>query len=231
MIECVIVEDEPRALEIIQRYIKKIDFLDLKASLREPIRAIEIINDLRPQLLFLDISLPEINGFQLFSLLTCKPFVIFTTAYPQHAVKSYEVDALDYLLKPISFDRFVKSVSKAYQLISRSSERSSDSIIFLKSGFQIHRVSVDAIICIEKKGNYLTFYLSDKQIIVRENMSDVFSLVPEHRFVRIHKSFVVSLKHLETIEAHQVTLGKLKIPIGVTYRESFLSKVKLSPKK
>lgn len=221
---CVVVEDEPRALDVIHRYAEKIEFLRIDASLREPLKAIEIVNQLQPDLLFLDVNLPGLDGFQFFTMLNFKPYVIFTTAYPEHAVKSYDIDALDYLLKPISFDRFVKAVTKAKQAIDKTIPNPS---IFLKSGPQTHRVNAEDIICIEKNGNYLIFHLWDRKIMTRANMSEIFSIVPEHGFVRIHKSYVVSLKHLETIENHQVTVGKMKVPIGVTYRESFINKLSL----
>lgn len=228
MISCVVIEDEPKALDVIEHYVKKIDFLDLKASVREPLKAIEFINTKKIDLLFLDINLPEINGLQFFSTLEYKPFVIFTTAYPQHAVESYEMNAIDYLLKPFSFERFLKSVTKARNIITNSSATISQqepSIIYIKSGAQTHRVNLGEILFLEKEGNYLTFFLKEKKIVIRENMSDVFDIVPKNDFIRVHKSYVISIKHLETIEAHQVTVGKVKIPLGPSYREDFLKKL------
>lgn len=227
MIRCAVIEDEPKGVEVITRYISRIEFLDLKASFREPLKAIEWINHEKIELLFLDINLPEVSGLQFLSILKHKPLVIFTTAYPQHAVDSYEIDAVDYLLKPISFERFLKSVSKAQVLINQLNNvsHSESEIIYVKSGGQTHRIHIDEIIYLEKEGNYLTLFLKDKKIVIRENMSDIFNIIPKTDFIRVHKSFVVSIKHLEMIEAHQVTVGKVKIPLGASYREEFLKRL------
>lgn len=228
MISCIVIEDEPKALDVIERYVKKIDFLKLRTSIREPMKAIEFINSEKIELLFLDINLPEINGLQFFSTLQYKPLVIFTTAYSQHAVESYEMNAVDYLLKPFSFERFLKSVTKAQSILTHSISNISQqgpSIIYIKSGGQTHRIHLDEILYLEKDGNYLTFFLKDKKIVIRENMSDVFDIVPKSEFIRVHKSYVISIKHLETIEAHQVTVGKVKVPLGPSYRENFLKAI------
>jgi len=219
-----LIEDEPRAIEVLQRYISKIDMLDLRASIREPLKAIETIHSEQIELLFLDIHLPAMDGVQFYSSLNLKPLVIFTTAYQEHAVQSYDIDAVDYLLKPIGFDRFLKSVSKAQSILSRTRTETSENphILYVKSGGLTHRVNRDDILYLEKEGNYLTLFLKDKKIVVRENMSRVFDLVPRSDFVRVHKSFVISIRHLETIEAHQVTVGKTKIPLGAFFREAFL---------
>ena len=226
---CVIIEDEPRAIEVIERYIVKLDFLQLLNSFREPLPAIDFINHEQVDLLFLDINLPDINGLQFFNSLTHKPYVIFTTAYPEYAIESYEVNAVDYLLKPISFERFLKSVTKVQNLINKPSSSSiGSSVIFIKSGGQTHRIHLAEILFLEKDGNYLTICLKDRKILVRENMADIFKLVPETEFVRIHKSFVISIRHLEMIEQHQVTVGKVKIPLGPSYREAFLKRISLT---
>lgn len=222
-ISCAIVEDEPRAIEIIQRYVEKIDFLDLKIVAREPLKAIEGINDQKVQILFLDINLPEINGLQFFASLVHKPLLILTTAYPEHAVESYEIEAVDYLLKPITFERFLKSATKAHRIIKHSeASKNGQLVINVKSGGQLHRVPLNEILYFEKDGNYLIMYLKDKKIIIRENMSDIFKIVSPANFIRIHKSYVVSIQHVEMIESHQVTVAKIKIPLGASYRRNFL---------
>lgn len=224
-ISCAILEDEPRAIEIIQRYIERVDFLQLKATRREPLKAIDLIDLEKIELLFLDISLPDINGLHFYKSLTHKPLVIFTTAYPEHAVDSYEIEAVDYLLKPISFERFLKSVSKAKNAIMPPPGLKRDqAIINVKSGGQLHVVRMSDILYLQKDGNYLIMHIKGKQIVVRENMSDVFKIVPSGEFIRVHKSYVVSLQHVEMIESHQVTVAKTRIPLGATYRESFMKR-------
>ena len=149
----------------------------LKASFREPTKAISLIEQRNVDLIFLDINLLEINGLQFFKALHYKPLVIFTTAYPQYAVESYEIDAFDYLVKPISFDRFLKSVTKAKSVLDKGIPRSEARTIFIKSGGQKHRVNVDEIIYFEKDKNYMTIHLLTKKILIRENMTNAHHVV------------------------------------------------------
>lgn len=234
MINCIAVDDEPKALDVIHRYCKKIDSLSLKAQFREPVKAVEFLRTEKVELLFLDINMPELNGIQLFSTLADKPMVIFTTAYSEYAIESYRLNAIDYLLKPITFERFLQSVNKASELIKLKNNSqpginsSKADFIFLKSGPQTHKVKVDDIYYLEKDGNYITVYSKEKKILLRENMTDIFDLIPKEGFIRVHKSFIVASRHIETIESEQVIVNKTKIPLGITYRDAFLKEFKLS---
>jgi len=226
---CIAIDDEPKALEVIERYCQKSDLADLKATFREPVKAIEFLNREKIDLIFLDINMPDINGIQLIQTLAAKPMVIFTTAYSNYAVESYNLNAIDYLLKPITFERFLAAVNKAIGLKATKNggtakEEDSPSI-FVKSGPQTYQVKVNDILYLEKDGNYITICLKDKNILVRENMGDIFDLVPPADFVRVHKSFVVSIRHITMIEAHQLTIGQAKIPVGSTYREGLKSRL------
>ena len=223
MISCIAIDDEPMALEVIERYCQKSGLIDLKASFREPVKAIEYLNGESTGLVFLDINMPEVNGIQLLRTLASKPMVIFTTAYSNYAVESYDLNAIDYLLKPITFERFLAAVNKA--LIQKTfkngtSKDDDDASIFVKSGPQTYQVKLNDILYLEKDGNYITIYLNDKNILVRENMGDIFELVPSSDFIRVHKSYVVAIRHITMIEAHQLLIGQAKIPIGSTYREA-----------
>lgn len=158
--------------------------------------------------------------------------MIFTTAYSEFAVESYELNAIDYLLKPIEFDRFLKAVNKIHssQNIKRkeeSIENIKDSII-LKSGSKSHKINTKEILYIEGSGNYLTFHIVDKKLMVLMSMSDALNLLPEKEFIRIHKSYIVSLSQLKIIENHQVQINEVKLPVGKHYKENFLNKVKNS---
>lgn len=215
MITCIAIDDEPKALEVIERYCGKTSQMSLKASFREPVKAIEYLQRERVDLIFLDINMPDINGMQLLQTLSPKPLVIFTTAYSHYAVESYELNALDYLLKPITFERFLIAINKAAAVLS-----SEESTVFFKSGPQTYQVKVADIFYFEKDGNYITVHLKDKQILIRENMSDIFDLVPAAGFLRVHKSYVVAIGHITMIEVHQLIAGGQKIPIGSSYRES-----------
>jgi two-component system LytT family response regulator len=231
MINCIAIDDEPKALEVIERYCQKVDSICLKATFREPVKAIEFLRSEEIDLIFLDINMPDINGIQLITALAAKPMVIFTTAYSNYAVESYNLNAVDYLLKPITFDRFLASVNKAAVLFALKSKTSNKNAgpdtVFVKSGPQTYQVKIGDILYLEKDGNYITVHLKDKKILIRENMTDIFEIVPEEEFVRVHKSFVVAVKHITMIEVHQLIINGEKIPIGSTYRENLRTRLGL----
>jgi len=230
MINCIAIDDEPKALEVIERYCKKIDTLILKATFREPVKAIDFINREKIDLIFLDINMPDISGLQLIATLTARPMVIFTTAYSNYAVESYDLNAIDYLLKPITFERFVTAVNKALTAFAGKNKlvkSDAPGTVFLKSGSQTHQVKVSDILYLEKEGNYITVYLKDKRILMRENMADIFSIIPANEFVRVHKSYIVAIEHIAMIEVHQLVINGEKIPIGSTYREPLRARLGL----
>jgi DNA-binding LytR/AlgR family response regulator len=222
MLTCIAIDDEPKALEVIERYCQKISVANLKATFREPLKAIEFLNREKVDLIFLDINMPDISGMQLLQTLSPRPLIIFTTAYSQYAVESYALNALDYLLKPVTFERFLMAVNRAAAALSSKSPSGpdEDAAVFIKSGPQTHRVKVSEIRYLEKNGNYITVHLKDGHILIRENMGDIFDLVPATDFVRVHKSYVVSIRHISMIEVHQLMVNGEKIPIGSTYRDS-----------
>ena len=223
MMNCIAIDDEPKALEVIERYCQKIDFICLKASFREPVKAIEYLNQEKIDLVFLDINMPDINGLQLIATLALKPMIIFTTAYSNYAVESYDLNAIDYLLKPITFERFLAAANKAHTLFMMKNKtgvkNETPETVFIKSGSQTHHLKISDILYLEKDGNYITIFLKDKRILIRENMTDIFDIVPQEEFVRVHKSFVVAIRHITMIEVHQLIINNEKIPIGSTYRE------------
>jgi DNA-binding LytR/AlgR family response regulator len=221
MITCIAIDDEPKALEVIERYCNKTSLVDLKATFREPVKAIEFLNHEKIDLIFLDINMPDISGMQLMQTLSPRPMVIFTTAYSHYAVESYDLNALDYLLKPITFERFLAAINKAAAKLSSKNGLSNEDepTVFIKSGPQTYQVKVGDILYLEKDGNYITIHLKDRNILIRENMGDIFDLVPATDFLRVHKSFVVSIKHISMIEIHQLVINGEKIPIGSTYRD------------
>ncbi len=220
---CIAIDDEPKALEVIERYCRKSDLVDLKATFREPVKAIEFLTREKIDLIFLDINMPDITGIQLIQTLATKPMVIFTTAYSNYAVESYNLNAIDYLLKPITFERFLAAVNKAADLFAQKNKTGNKNVdsdtVFIKSGPQTYQVKIADIFYLEKDGNYITVYLKDKKILIRENMTDIFEIVPAEEFVRVHKSFVVAIRHITMIEVHQLIINAEKIPIGSTYRE------------
>lgn len=230
MITCIAIDDEPKALEVIKRYCEKTNMVSLKNTFREPVKAIEFLQHEKVDLIFLDINMPDISGLQLVQTLHPRPMIIFTTAYRDYAVESYDLDALDFLLKPIAFERFLIALKKATaaHLLKNTAVAEDESAVLIKSGTQTYRVKVADILYLEKDRNYLTVHLQDKQILIRENMSDIFDLVPAAGFVRVHKSYVVAIRHITMIEVHQLTINGEKIPIGNTYRESLRMRLGMS---
>jgi len=230
MITCIAIDDEPKALEVLKRYCEKTSLVSLKETFREPVKAIEFLQREKVDLIFLDISMPDISGLQLVQTLSPAPLIIFTTAYRNYAVESYDVNALDFLLKPIAFERFLVALNKATAaILSKNATVTEDeATVLIKSGPQAYRVKLADILYLEKDRNYLTVHVKDKQILIRENMSDIFELVPAAGFVRVHKSYVVAIRHITMIEMHQLTINGEKIPIGVTYRESLRARLGMS---
>jgi two-component system LytT family response regulator len=229
MITCIAIDDEPKALEVIERYCRKTSLVDLRATFREPVKAIEFLNREKVDLIFLDINMPDISGMQLVQTLSPRPMIIFTTAYSHYAVESYDLNALDYLLKPITFERFLAAINKAGGTLSSKNGVSNEDepTVFIKSGPQTYQVKVGEILYLEKDGNYITVHLKDRNILIRENMGDIFDLVPAADFLRVHKSYVVAIKHIAMIEIHQLVINGEKIPIGSTYRDPLRSRLGL----
>ena len=216
------------ALEVIERYCAKSDLVELKAAFREPVKAIEYLGREKIDLVLLDINMPDLSGMQLVQTLSPRPLIIFMTAYSHYAVESYTLNAIDYLLKPITFERFLAAVIKAAAAVAARpgvTGKIEDPTIFIKSGPQTYQVKVKDILYLEKDGNYITAHLKDRNILIRENMGDVFDLVPSADFIRVHKSYIVAIKHISMIEVHQLTINNEKIPVGSTYRDSLRARL------
>ncbi len=231
-IKTIIIDDEPKAIQVLQRYAEETDLLQVEASFRDPVKALDYLQRNKIDLLFLDINMPKLTGMEFLNVLEQKPKVIFTTAYSEYALESYDHNTVDYLLKPIGFKRFLKAVAKAKSLLvpetpasnpSRAIER--DKTIYIKSGPQLHKINTHDILYLEKEGNYLTFHTKTKKILSRQNMKDVFEILSPAEFIRVHKSYIVSKRHMEIIESHQIGMGSIKIPVGRSYREEVMKMV------
>ena len=221
MMTCIAIDDEPMALDVISLYCADCDLVELKDTFRDPLKAMDYLSREKVDLIFLDINMPEISGIKLAQLLSPAPMIIFTTAYSHYAVESYNLNAVDYLLKPIIYDRFLAAVGKAAKARSlQNSANGNETTVYLKSGPQTYPVKLSEILYLEKDGNYMTVHLNGKRILIRENMNGVFDLVPVADFIRVHKSYVIAIRHVTLIEAHQLTVNGETIPIGSSYRES-----------
>jgi DNA-binding LytR/AlgR family response regulator len=232
---CIIIDDEPKALDVLESFIDKTAFIHLKGRFRDPVLAMNFILNNKPDLIFLDINMPEISGMQLLKSLSNPPLVIFTTAYSEYAVESYELNAVDYLLKPIEFERFLKATIKAKELFDSKQalgiqtikpDQYNDQSVYVKSKSKTFRIEFNNILYIEGVGNYVNFVLKDKKIMTYLSMSEALRFLPSSAFCRVHKSYIISLKQIDSIEFHQIKIKDHVIPIGKTYREEFLKLLK-----
>jgi len=230
---CVIIDDEPAAIEVLKFHLSNIPFVTLQKSFRDPLDALDYLQKHEVDLLFLDINMPKLSGISFPKFLQKPPLIVFTTAYSEYALKSYELNAVDYLLKPIEFDRLLQAVIKVKHILNKknddiitsanTSEDISDQTIFIKSGSEFHQLSIQNIKYIESDGNYVTFNTVKRPILARYKLSEVLELLPKEYFKRIHRSYIIALKHIETVKKHAVIIDGNEIPISSNYRESFLS--------
>lgn len=232
--KCIIIDDEPLALDLIKCYVEKTPLLHLEGTFTNPFKALSFLIEHEIELIFLDINMPELSGLQLLNSLSKKPLVIFTTAYPEFGAESYNYDAVDYLLKPINYVRFLKAVTKGLESLKVKNtevltpkivspiETSLDNQILIKSSTKLHKIAIDEILYIEGAGNYWSFQLKDKKILSLFTFKEIIVLLPKDEFIRIHKSFIVPKSKISVIEKHQITIEGKTLPIGLTFREHFL---------
>ena len=221
MIRCLVVDDEPLALHIVEDYISKIPFLQLVKSTTSAIEALTLVQDGGIDLVFLDVQMPELTGIQFLRISNGKAKVILTTAYPQYALQGYELDAMDYLLKPFSLSRFLKACNKAeelYSLRKKPATAAAAESIFIKDGYEQIKVAIDDISYVEAAGNYTVIHLAgNPSLSTRMPISDMLSLLPAQRFVRTHRAYIVAKKAVTKFDRSQVWIGSQIIPIGPTY--------------
>jgi len=220
MLQAIAIDDEPLALEVIKSHASKVSFLSLDQTFTNAFTALDYLQNNTVDLIFLDIKMPDISGMEFATLPATKPMIIFTTAYSEHAVKSFELDAIDYLLKPFSLARFTKACTKANELWMLKNHKGNEKkSIFLKTGYEQVKVVLDDILFLEASGNYVTFQTLDSKIMTRMTFQEAEKLLPDH-FCRIHRSFIVHREKIDKVERHQVTLGKHTVPIGSSYAEN-----------
>lgn len=216
------IDDEPIALEVVKSHAAKVPFLDLHATFTNAFKAAEFLQKERVDILFLDIKMPDISGMEFLKCLSNPPMVIFTTAYSAHAVQSFELDAVDYLLKPFSLPRFLKACNKAQELLllrNKYPGNDSPSFIFIKSGYEQIKINLSEIFYVECAGNYMNFILREKKIISRLSMQETLDILPKEKFIRIHRSFIIAIDKIEKTDRRQVWINGISIPIGNNYDE------------
>lgn len=218
--KAIAIDDEPVALDVVRSHASKVPFLELKAEFTDALKAMEYLQKQHVDLIFLDIKMPDISGMDLYNSLNSKPLLIFTTAYSEHAVTSFEMDAVDYLLKPFSLARFLKACNKAYELYNYRNSNMVADYIYVKSGYEQIKVPFEDILYLEATGNYITFVLKDKKLLSRNTFAEVLDLLPKDKFVRVHRSYIASIIKIEKVERDQLTIKNIEIPVSDTYREN-----------
>ena len=222
MLRAVAIDDEPLAISVIRQYLGKISQVELLATFNDPIEGLEFLNNHEVDMVFLDIQMVDLSGLDIAKSLGEKVRVIFTTAYSEHAVKSYELKAVDYLLKPYEFPRFLQAVQRVKSLLADDQRVD---FIFLKTGSEHVRVDLEQILYVHASGNYMEFYVEDgKKILTRMTLSETKETLPQNRFIRIHKSWIVAVNKMDKVERHQVWVGDEIIPIGAQYRDAFFQR-------
>lgn len=218
--KAIAIDDEPIALEIIESHAQKVPFLSLQATFTNAFEALTYLQSNPVDLLFLDIKMPDISGIDFLETLTNPPMVIFSTAYSEHAVRSFELNAIDYLLKPFSLARFLKACTKAKELfdLRNTKNQPAAEFIFVKDGYEQVKITLDDILYIEASGNYTQIHLKEKPLVSsRITISDLADLLPPSNFARIHRAFIVAKNKISKYDRAQVWIGGKVIPIGSTY--------------
>lgn len=228
-IRCLIVDDEPPAIEIIRRYIQEVPTLELIGECGNALQALALLQQQKVDLLFLDIRMPQLNGNDFLKTLKNPPKVIFTTAFPEFALEGYELDIVDYLLKPIPFDRFLKAVNKVFptgtkdtDTNSTTDEFKSDAFIYLRADRKMVKVMLPEILYIESMKDYIKVFTVNGSIVTKQSISSMEEMLPDKMFIRVHRSFIISLQQIKTYTSELIEIGDIEIPIGKLYRNGVL---------
>lgn len=227
MLNCLIVDDEPLALDLMESYVKRVPFLELVGRCGSAIEVLSVIKEKSIDLIFLDIQMPELNGLELSRMLDSRTKVIFTTAFEQYALDGFRVDALDYLLKPISFPEFLKAADKALQWAEMSRGREAvnkeQDCIFVKSDYKLIRIDLKKMVYVEGLKDYVKFYLEGEPqpVMSLMNMKLLEELLPTADFIRVHRSFIVRLDKIKVVDRNRIVFGKEYIPVSDSYKDKF----------
>ena len=225
MITAIALDDEPPALSIVENFCGKVDFIDLVKTFTDPDEAMKYLGGFPVDLIFLDIRMPSISGIQFSKQVSPDIMVIFTTAYSEYAVEGFNVNAIDYLLKPFMFDRFLQAVNKAndFYQFNHQHEAAMHQYLFVRADYSLVKVMLDDIVYIEGLDDYLKIHLTGrKPLVARMTMKVMQEKLPSRRFVRVHRSFIVPLARIEKVRNKMIYIGDVEIPVGKSYEETFL---------
>ena len=236
---CIIVEDEPLARQLLEQYVRKVPHLELLKAFSNPLEALDFLRNNEVDILFSDIQMPEITGITLLKILQKKPLIILTTAYSEYAIEGYELDVIAYLLKPITFEKFLKAVEKATKLksekqplieekksiytegVAQTTSSDIQPFIFVKDGTKLVKIRLSDILYIEGLKDYVSIYTREKKIVTLQTLKSLETQLPDNQFIRIHNSYIVSLEGIDAIDKERVQIGKSFLPISDTYRKAF----------
>ena len=235
-LSCYIIDDEHLAQEILEEYVAKVPFLELKGTFMSPLEAAAQLDKDKPDLLFLDINMPDLDGLSFIPMLNPKPMIILTTAYDQYALKAFELEVKDYLVKPFSFERFYKGVLRLYQEQSnrqlpekkeiKTETKHEQEYIFLKVGHRIQKIATREILFVEGMKDYLRIHTAKEKIMTLLSFARLEELLPTQDFARVHRSYVVAIDKIDHIEKNRIWIGDQVIPISDSYSDNFYSKLR-----
>lgn len=235
---CIIIDDEPLAIDVLAEYCGKLDFLEVVGTFTNPLESITTIKESKIDLIFCDIELPQMSGLDFISSLENRPFFVFTTAYSQYAVEGFELNAVDYLVKPIPYHRFIKAVSRVKELMSHSKKtvqanvfsshgktNEAQKFIFVKAEYESIKIDLDSIQYIQGLKDYLKIHIanSNKAILTLMSFKEMQDKLPSNRFIRVHKSFVINIGYIKTVQRNRVVIKDMQIPIGESYKVEFFA--------
>lgn len=236
--KCIIIDDEPLAIEILVDYCSKIDFVEVLGTFTNPLEAIAVIKEKKADLIFCDIEMPQISGIDFINSLDNRPLFIFTTAYSQYAVEGFELNAVDYLVKPIPYHRFIKAVSRSKELLtshekpmennifsSHGETNESQKFIFVKAEYESIKINLDDIEYIQGLKDYLKIHITNtnKAILTLMSFRELLDRLPPNQFLRVHKSFVVNVNYINTVQRNRIVINDIRIPIGESHKDMFFS--------
>jgi len=230
-ISCLLIDDEPHALEVLRSYIASTPLLEVAGECHHALDALDFLQQKEIDLIFLDIQMPRLLGTDFIKTLKNPPKIIFTTAHKEYAIDGFELDAVDYLLKPISFERFLKTVNKVFNLTQKEEQSTqsvqinSERFLYLRADRKMVKVMVNEILYIEGLKDYLKVITTSQTIITKQTISAMEEMLPEEEFMRIHRSFIISIKKIDSFNQHSIFIKKMELPIGPMYRKLFLQKI------
>ena len=239
--KCIIIDDEPLALNIIKSYCEDLGTLEVAGVYTNALDALPLLNSVKIDLIFCDIEMPQINGIDFIKTLIQQPMFIFTTAYPEYALEGFELNAVDYLVKPVPFPRFVKAVSRARELhllkndtqgntihlsSSQGVEGKADPVIFVKADYNNVSIKLEDIRFVQGLKDYLKIHIeTNKPILTLMNFKEILAKLPPQNFIRVHRSFIVNIHHIESIQRNKIVISDIRIPIGDSYKEEFFKRI------